>query len=119
VNPLDEVLEPGAETTRTLILSQMITPENTEDDLTYGNMVEIVETSNTVGRRMAYSVVGNQDPLFDDASEVDTNIAERIIILTPFGEVHIYYILIAVVAIILIVGIVLIRKFALLRGKKE
>ena len=116
---LNTALEPGEEISKTLILSQMITPENTEDDLTYGNMVEILQTSNTVGRRMAYSVVGNQDPLYDDASEVDTNIAERIIILTPFGEVHIFYILIAVVAIILIVGIVLIRKFVLLRGKKE
>ena len=116
---LNKALVPGEETTRTLILSQMITPENTEDDLTYGNMVEIVQTSNDVGRKMAYSVVGNQDPLFEDASEVDTNIAERIIILTPFGEERIYYIVIAITAVILIIGIVLIRKFVLVKGKKK
>ena len=109
-------LVPGQETTRTLILSQLITPENTDDDLTYGNMVEIVKTSNTVGRRMAYSVVGNQDPSLEDASEVDANIAERIVILPPFGEVRIYYILAGVVAVMLIGGIILIRR-KVLKGK--
>ena len=58
---------------------------------------------------MAYSVVGNQDPL-GDVAEVDSNVAERVIILPPFGETHIYYILAGVVAVILISGIILIRK---------
>src|SRR5699024_4349309 len=40
-------LVPGQETWRNIVLSQLITPENTDDDLTYGNMVEIVKTSNT------------------------------------------------------------------------
>ena len=111
-------LQPGAETTRTLILSQLINPENTDDDLTYGNMVEIVKTSNTVGRRMAYSVVGNQDPSLQDASEVDANIAERIVILPPFGEVRIYYILGVVIAAMLIGGIILIRR-KVLKGKDK
>ena len=111
-------LVPGQETTRTLILSQLISPENSADDLTYGNMVEIVKTSNTVGRRMAYSVVGNQDPLFEQASEVDSSIAERIVILTPFGEVRIYYIVGFIIAALLIVGVVLIRKFVLKRKVK-
>ena len=113
-----DALVPGQETTRTLILSQLISPENSADDLTYGNMVEIVKTSNTVGRRMAYSVVGNQDPLFEQASEVDSSIAERIVILTPFGEVRIYYIVGFIIAALLIVGIVLIRKFVLKRKVK-
>ena len=112
----DRALEPGDEITRTLILSQLITPENTNDDLTYGNMVEIVKTSNSVGRRMAYSVVGNQDPSLEDASEVDANIAERIVILPPFGEVRIYYIIAGVVAVMLIGGIILIRR-KVLKGK--
>ena len=50
------------------------------------NMAEIVKTSNENGRRMAYSVVGNQDPLLDNPSEIDASMAERIIILTPFGR---------------------------------
>ena len=109
-------LAPNDEKTATLILSQLITPENTEDDLTYSNMVEIVKTSNTVGRRMAYSVVGNQDPTESNASEVDSSAAERIIILPPFGEVRIYYIIGAVIAVLLIGGIVLIRR-KVLKGK--
>ena len=103
-------LLPGEAISKTLILSQVITPENTEDDLTYGNMVEIVKTSNELGRRMAYSVVGNQDPTLEEPTEVDSNIAERIIILTPFGQVRIYYIVGILVAAILIGGIILIRK---------
>ena len=110
-------LRPGEEITKTLILSQLITPENTEDDLTYNNMVEIVKTSNELGRRMAYSVVGNQDPSLDDASEVDTSSAERIVILPPFGEVRIYYAIGAIVAVVLIGGIILIKKRVLKKRK--
>lgn len=110
-------LKPGEEITKTLILSQLITPENTEDDLTYNNMVEIVKTSNELGRRMAYSVVGNQDPSLDDASEVDTSSAERIVILPPFGEVRIYYAIGAIVAVVLIAGIILIKKRVLKKRK--
>ena len=106
---LNEKLEPGHSTEKTLILTQLITPENKSDDLTYNNIVEIVKTSNTVGRRMAYSVVGNQDPRAE-AAEVDSSRAERVIILPPFGERHIYYILAATIAIILIGGITLIIK---------
>ena len=73
-------------------------------------MVEIAKTSNTVGRRMAYSVVGNQDPTASKAAEVDTSLAERVVILPPFGDTHIFYILGAVIAIILIGGIVFIIK---------
>ena len=113
-----EDLLPGQEISKTLILSQLITPENTDDDLTYGNMVELVKTSNEVGRRMAYSVVGNQDPLLDDASEVDSSSAERIVILPPFGEVRIYYAIGAIVAVMLISGIILIRK-KVLQNKKQ
>ena len=105
-------LRPGEEVSKTLILSQLITPENTDDDLTYTNMVEIVKTSNENGRRMAYSVVGNQDPLLDDASELDSSVAERIVILPPFGsgEILTYCAIAAAVGVILIAGIVLIKK---------
>lgn len=106
----DTPLKPGEEVSKTLILSQLITPENEEDDLTYSNMTEIVKTSNDVGRRMAYSVVGNQDPTLQEPSEVDTSAAEKIVILPPFGEARIYYLVGTIVAVILIGGIVLIRR---------
>ena len=106
-------LEPGDEVSKTLILSQLITPENTEDDLQYTNMAEIVKTSNENGRRMAYSVVGNQDPLLDNPSEIDASMAERIIILTPFGENNFFYMIAGIVAVMLVVGIVLIKVFVL------
>ena len=112
----EKALLPGESITKMLILSQEITPENTADDLTYANMVEIVKTSNEAGRRMAYSVVGNQDPSLPDASEVDANVAERIVILPPFGEQRIYYLLGITIGAILIGGIVLIRR-KVLKGK--
>ncbi len=109
---LTKELRPGEATDeKALVLTQLISTENKSDDLTYKNMVEIVKTSNTVGRRMAYSVVGNQDPTATDASEVDSSMAEKVIILPPFGDTHIFYILGAVIAIILIGGIAfIIRK---------
>ena len=110
-------LEPGGEVTKTLVLSQLITPENTEDDLQYTNMAEIVKTSNENGRRMAFSVVGNQDPMLDNPSEIDASMAERIIILTPFGENNFFYMIAGIVAVILVIGIVLIKVFVLKKKK--
>ena len=102
---LNKSLKPGESTDKTIVLSQLISTENSSDDLTYSNMAEIVKTSNTVGRRMAFSVVGNQDPTASNASEVDSSVAEKVVILPPFGNTHIYYILGAVIAVILIAGI--------------
>lgn len=107
----NKTLRPGESAEKTLILTQLISTENKSDDLTYSNMAEIIKTSNTVGRRMAYSVVGNQDPKENAATEIDSSMAERIIILPPFGDTHIFYILGAIIAIILVGGIVfIIRK---------
>ena len=114
-NALNTALEPGKSIDTTLVLTQVITPENKNDNLTYSNIAEIVEVSNTVGRRMAYSIVGNQDPTANTPSEIDASIAERIVILPPFGNGNIvYYILGAVVGIILIGGITLIIKKVLI-----
>ena len=93
-----------------LVLSQTLSSENASDDMTYNNMVEITNTNNTVGRRMAYSVAGNQDPTAQPA-EADTDDAEEIVILPPFGQQHyIYYILGAGIAVILIAGVIIIKK---------
>ena len=114
-NALNTALEPGKSVDTTLVLTQVITPENKNDNLTYSNIAEIVEVSNTVGRRMAFSIVGNQDPTVDTPGEIDASIAEKILILPPFGNGNIvYYILGAVVGIILIGGITLIIKKVLI-----
>ena len=88
-----------------LVLTQLITSENDTDDLTYRNLVEIVKTSNTVGRRMEYSVVGNQDPE-SRPQELDSDIAEVVRILPPFGNAGLYIIItaVALVAIVVIIG---------------
>ena len=113
---LDKALTPGETTEKTLILTQLITTENTDDDLTYSNITEIVKTSNTVGRRMAYSIVGNQDPTAEQATEIDSSVAERVIILPPFGNARIIYYALGIgIAIVLIGGIILIRKLVLKR----
>lgn len=96
----------------TLLLTQSITPENESDDLTYENMVEIVKTSNTVGRKNEYSIVGNQDPTSMPA-EIDADFAEVVKILPPFGLTQTYLMIAAITlvsATVLVVGIVFIRR---------
>ena len=88
-----------------LVLSQTITSDNDSDDLVYNNMVELVSSNNTVGRRMAYSVVGNQDPTVEP-QEIDADDSQEVTILPPFGQQYIYYILGVAVAVILIGGII-------------
>lgn len=95
-----------------LILTQLITSENDTDDLTYRNIVEIVKTSNMVGRKNEYSVVGNQNPA-EDPQEIDTDRAEIVRILPPFGDAGIYYIIAAIVIAtvgIIVIGVIFIKK---------
>ena len=103
VNTTNSVV--GAE----LVLSQMITPDNDSDDMIYNNMVELVKSSNTAGRRMEYSVVGNQDPTLEP-QEIDADTSQEVTILPPFGQTNTYYWLGVVIAIILIAGIILVIK---------
>lgn len=104
-NAIDSVTVP-------LVLTQLITSENETDDLTYRNIVEIVKTSNTVGRKNEYSVVGNQDPT-KEPQEIDSDKAEIVRILPPFGDAGLY-ITIAIIVIssiaLLTVGIIFIKK---------
>lgn len=106
---LTKELKPTETASTTLILTQTITAQNTTDDMTYDNIAEITKYYNTVGRRMAYSVVGNQDPATTPA-EVDSAGAEKVIILPPFGHTYMYIgITIAALAIV-VIGIILIKK---------
>lgn len=95
-----------------LILTQLITSENETDDLTYRNILEIVRTSNDVGRRNAYSVVGNQNPTAD-VTEVDSDVSEVVKILPPYGNGGINYIIATITILasaILVSGIIFIKK---------
>ena len=104
-----------------LVLTQLITPENDTDDLTYKNIVEISSTSNDMGRRNAFSIVGNQNPT-QQPQEVDTDISQTVKILPPYGNGGLNYIIAAIVlasSIILIGGIVFTKKFILKKKNVE
>ena len=116
-NDLLQLLQPG-ESTKTvkLVLSKVMSPESTTDDLTYENEAEIVYRYNGVGRRDHDSIPGNHSPFTPENIEPDTGIASIVIILPPFGETHIssiYYIVGAIAVITLAGGIILIKKFVL------
>ena len=110
---MSKELKPGDKTdSKKLTLTQVITSQNSNDDLSYENIAEIVQVANTAGRRMAFSIVGNQDPA-QSAMEVDTSSAEQVIILPPFGNEYLYLGLALTVVAMLASGIVLIKKFVL------
>ena len=87
-----------------LILTQMITQDSSSDDRIYNNMTELVTTQNTVGRKMSYSVAGNQDPTMEPR-EIDADDSQEVVILPPFGNTHLFYVLGGAIALILIAGI--------------
>lgn len=94
-----------------IVLTQLITSENKTADLTYNNVVELVAQSNTIGRKMAYSVPGNQDPT-KDITELDAD-KSTVRILPPFGAVLTYTIIALITiagAAIIVVGIIFIKK---------
>lgn len=109
-NKIAQALKPGEDSAvAELCLTQTLTPGNPDDNKMYDNIAEIMQTSNTVGRRMAYSVVGNQDPT-TAPTEVDTAKAEKVLVLPPFGTNYLYYGLAILVTITLVGGIVFIKK---------
>ena len=79
--------------------------------LNFNNLTELVETSNTLGRRMEFSVVGNQQPNIDP-TEIDAAKAEEVIVMGPFGTraPTLYAVLGISICAILITGVVIIKK---------
>ena len=110
---INKVLKPGENVTKDLVLTQTITAQNTQDNMTYGNIAEILQTSNTVGRRMAFSIVGNQDPT-KAPTEIDSAKAEEVVILPPFGQMYLYLGL-GIVVVALIAGAVIVIKKKVLK----
>ncbi|MBR6504606.1 MAG: hypothetical protein IKT41_02660, partial [Clostridia bacterium] len=128
-NNATKPLVPGDTTSSDFILTQLISPENENDDLTYKNVLEIVKSSNSVGRRMYFSIAGNHVPVDRDESnpvkilgtslrpegrEIDTDDGELITIIPPFGANMIKNTNYAILAIALVaffgVGVYLIKK---------
>lgn len=114
----------------TLILSTLISVNNGANNLVYNNLTEIISYANSVGRRMQYSVVGNQ-PMADQTErtdlsedyvtllsrvtpeEVDADSAQRIVLMPPTGENRDYApVIVAITVALGIVGIAIfeIRK---------
>lgn len=113
-SPLLKKLKAGEETPEvTLVLSKVISAESEADMLTYENEAEIIERTNTAGRRDAESIPGNHVPYTDKNIEKDTGMAQVLIILPPLGESSIHYVLIAIASVMLIGGIYAIKKYVL------
>lgn len=131
-NPLiNTVLKPGEQVTTTLKLKKVLAAENSNDDLTYTNMTEIVEIDNTVGRYDHGATPGNQK-LELQPQEHDTSGASKkaiattdpahpqdstIIVTPPTGSNYIYYVIGITSAFILLVGTFLIKKFVIDKKK--
>lgn len=127
-NPLTKALEPGHSTTADLVLTKVLSTESSADDLTYTNLAEIVEIDNTVGRYDHGAVPGNQkldaNPAEHDAVGASKNDIQKedppdgtVIITPPTGSTYIYYVIGITSAVILAVGIYLIKKFAIDKNK--
>ncbi len=122
-----------SQVTAQLTLKKLISTESSGDDKEFYNITEIVEYNNGVGRYDHGAIPGNQNPDLSKAVrsdpaegsdeaykerfvafnfEHDTSGGEdgRINITPPTGEFHIYYLLIAASIIMLVGGIILIKK---------
>ena len=135
-NPLANTnLKPGQQVTTELKLKKVLSTESSTDDLTYTNMSEIVEIDNTIGRYDHQATPGNQKlelqprehdtsgaskyTSFDSTNQPDTKYPpDGVIIVTPpTGSNYIYYVIGITGALILAVGIFLIKKFVIDKRK--
>ena len=65
---MDKVIEENIDNT-TLILTTSITASGNSEDLTYNNLAEVIETANPYGRRMQFSISGNQEMANQDIND--------------------------------------------------
>ncbi len=121
--------EDNSQASTKLVLTSTLS-NSADGNFVYNNLAEIIKTSNSQGRRMRYSVVGNQQmadqSLGDDASEdlyssidlvtpseIDADSAQKIVILPPTGENRAFIpIIITAIAVasIIIIGVVFIKR---------
>lgn len=86
----------------------------TDLDFDFSNCAEIVHLYSAPGRRDYNSIPGNYIP-YDIPPEDDADRTGTTSITPPLGQERIYYVIIAISATIIIVGIVLIKKKVLKR----
>ena len=112
-------LKPGDTAYVDLTLLKTFSPDDKEDTLAYRNVAEIIQLTNTAGRRDMDAIPGNQDPDVRDSNpddlvlplEYDADVTEQIIITPPTGKNKAFYFVLAtVVLVILATGIILIKK---------
>ena len=128
-----EGVQSSAQTT--MMLSTTLVPDSGEDTMVYNNLAEIVQVSNSQGRRLKWSVTGNQPMANQDLGsdtpvnekdeiytkvdlvtpkEIDADSSQEILILPPTGANRNYtlWIIVGVLALAIIAGgVVLIRKY--------
>ena len=72
----EEVTNPQSSIQTTMMLSTTLTPDSGEDTMVYNNLSEIVQVSNSQGRRLKWSVTGNQ-PMANQDLGSDTPVDEQ------------------------------------------
>ena len=114
-NPLETKLANGETANTKIVLTKTLTTSNSvDDDLSYNNIAEILITENDEGRITQESIPGNIDPNeLPEKTEPGDAVAELVSITNPTGQTRIYYVLGLAIAVILVVGIVSIKKFVL------
>ena len=131
----DQTEEVSSYTQKTFRLSTTLTPDSGEETMVYNNLCEILQVSNSVGRRLKYSVTGNQ-PMADQEAgdntpvdeedeiytkvdlvtpkEIDSDSSQEILILPPTGSNRNYtlWIVVGVIALGIVAGgIFAIRRY--------
>ncbi|MDO5557504.1 MAG: SpaA isopeptide-forming pilin-related protein [Clostridia bacterium] len=107
---LSKELAPGESITKQLVLSKTLSSNDEETSFT--NNAEIVEIGNPSGVNPKGSIPGNQDPTVAP-TELDSEDADTVTLLTPFGAAKNVLIKTGIVVAALVIiatGIVLIRK---------
>ena len=131
----EEVTNPQSSIQTTMMLSTTLTPDSGEDTMVYNNLSEIVQVSNSQGRRLKWSVTGNQPMANQDLGsdtpvdeqdeiytkvdlvtpkEIDADSSQEILILPPTGSDRNYtlWIIVGIVALAIIAGgVILIRRY--------
>lgn len=110
-----------------LILSTLLENTTQEKNQIYTNLVELIESSNTWGRRMYFSKAGNQyvpyqsitDKSIDETTywqaptEPDSDSGQKVVVMVPLGENKIYSRIIVLGTIILtaiVASVILIKR---------
>ena len=131
----EEVADPQSSSHTTMMLSTTLTPDSGEDTMVYNNLCEIIQVSNSQGRRLKWSVTGNQPMANQDSGsdvpadpdeeqytkvdlvtpkEIDADSSQEILILPPTGANRNYtlWIIVGVIALVIIAGgVILIRRY--------